>query len=127
MRRPLNGGQPPPRRNNSSFIMLTNSSILITSGTDYFGHTFIPMPLVRFNSKRLVVFFRDEMTHWEMAKIYKDGERQRCFIDGVRDKDRLARALKGNDFFVHAVATKIAPTAELAIWIECNRQSIGKI
>ena len=30
----------------------------------------------------------------------------------MRDKDRLARALNGIDYVVHAAATKIVPTAE---------------
>ena len=41
--------------------MLKNSSILITGGTGSFGHTFIPMTLEKCNSKRLVIFSRDEM------------------------------------------------------------------
>jgi len=52
------------------------------------------------------------MKQWEMAKLYGDDERVRFFIGDVRDKDRLARALKGIDYVVHAAATKIVPTAE---------------
>jgi UDP-N-acetylglucosamine 4,6-dehydratase len=92
--------------------MLTNSSILITGGTGSFGHTFIPMTLARFNPKRLVIFSRDEMKQWEMAKIYGNDERIRFFIGDVRDQDRLSRALHGIDYVVHAAATKIVPTAE---------------
>lgn len=92
--------------------MLTNSSILITGGTGSFGHTFIPMTLARFNPKRLVIFSRDEMKQWEMAKIYGNDERIRFFIGDVRDQDRLNRALKGIDYVVHAAATKIVPIAE---------------
>ena len=33
-------------------------------------------------------------------------------IGDGRDKERLARALNGIDYFVHAAATKIVPTAE---------------
>jgi UDP-N-acetylglucosamine 4,6-dehydratase/5-epimerase len=92
--------------------MLTNSSILITGGTGSFGHTFIPMTLKKYNPKRLVVFSRDEMKQWEMAKIFKDDPRVRFLIGDVRDKDRLYRALDGIDYVVHAAATKIVPTAE---------------
>jgi UDP-N-acetylglucosamine 4,6-dehydratase/5-epimerase len=92
--------------------MLTNSSILITGGTGSFGHTFVPMTLAKFNPRRLVIYSRDEMKQWEMAKLYGDDERVRFFIGDVRDKDRLARALKGIDYVVHAAATKIVPTAE---------------
>lgn len=92
--------------------MLTNSSILITGGTGSFGHTFIPMTLAKYNPKKLVVFSRDEMKQWEMAKLFKDDPRVRFLIGDVRDKDRLYRALDGIDYVVHAAATKIVPTAE---------------
>ena len=92
--------------------MLTNSSILITGGTGSFGHTFVPMTLAKWKPRRLVIYSRDEMKQWEMAKRYADDERVRFFIGDVRDKDRLSRALHGIDFVVHAAATKIVPTAE---------------
>lgn len=92
--------------------MLNDSSILITGGTGSFGHTFVPMTLAKYNPRRLVIFSRDEMKQWEMAKIYGGDPRVRFFIGDVRDKDRLARALNGIDYVVHAAATKIVPTAE---------------
>ena len=92
--------------------MLKNSTILITGGTGSFGHAFLPMTLERYNPKRIVVFSRDEMKQWEMAKLFKDDPRVRFLIGDVRDKDRLYRALDGIDFVVHAAATKIVPTAE---------------
>jgi UDP-N-acetylglucosamine 4,6-dehydratase len=92
--------------------MLTNTSILITGGTGSFGHTFIPMTLAKYNPRRLVIYSRDEMKQWEMAKLYANDDRVRFFIGDVRDKERLARALDGIDYVVHAAATKIVPTAE---------------
>jgi UDP-N-acetylglucosamine 4,6-dehydratase (inverting) len=92
--------------------MLTNSSILITGGTGSFGHTFVPMTLAKYNPRRLVIFSRDEMKQWEMAKLYDDDSRVRFFIGDIRDEGRLSRALDGVDFVVHAAATKIVPTAE---------------
>jgi UDP-N-acetylglucosamine 4,6-dehydratase len=92
--------------------MLTNTSILITGGTGSFGHTFIPMTLEKYNPRRLVIYSRDEMKQWEMAKLFENDNRVRFFIGDVRDKDRLARALNGIDYVVHAAATKIVPTAE---------------
>lgn len=92
--------------------MLKESSILITGGTGSFGHTFVPMTLARYNPRRLVIFSRDEMKQWEMAKLYGADKRVRFFIGDVRDKDRLARALDGIEYVVHAAATKIVPTAE---------------
>lgn len=92
--------------------MFKQKSILITGGTGSFGHTFVRMTLNKYSPKRLVIYSRDEMKQWEMAKSYKDDERVRFFIGDVRDKDRLARALTGIDYVVHAAATKIVPTAE---------------
>jgi UDP-N-acetylglucosamine 4,6-dehydratase len=92
--------------------MLNNSSILITGGTGSFGHAFVPLTLAKYNPKRLVIFSRDEMKQWEMAKFYASDDRVRFFIGDVRDKDRLSRALNGIEYVVHAAATKIVPTAE---------------
>ena len=103
--------------------MLSNSSILITGGTGSFGHAFVPMTLAKYNPRRLVIYSRDEMKQWEMAKLYGDDPRVRFFIGDVRDKDRLTRALDGIDFVVHAAATKIVPTAEYNPF-ECVKTNI---
>jgi UDP-N-acetylglucosamine 4,6-dehydratase/5-epimerase len=103
--------------------MLSNSSILITGGTGSFGHAFVPMTLAKYNPRRLVIFSRDEMKQWEMAKLYGNEERVRFFIGDVRDKDRLARALDGIEYVVHAAATKIVPTAEYNPF-ECVKTNI---
>jgi UDP-N-acetylglucosamine 4,6-dehydratase len=92
--------------------MLKNSVILVTGGTGSFGHAFVSMTLARYDPKKIIIFSRDEMKQWEMAKKYKNDERVRFFIGDVRDKDRLHRAVDGVDFVVHAAATKIVPTAE---------------
>ena len=92
--------------------MLNNASILVTGGTGSFGNAFVPMTLKKYDPRRIVIFSRDEMKQWEMAKLYKDDPRIRFFIGDVRDKDRLRRALDGIDYVVHAAATKIVPTAE---------------
>jgi UDP-N-acetylglucosamine 4,6-dehydratase/5-epimerase len=92
--------------------MLENSSILVTGGTGSFGNTFVPMTLARYNPRRIVIYSRDEMKQWEMAQRFEGDPRVGFMIGDVRDKDRLARALDGIDFVVHAAATKIVPTAE---------------
>lgn len=104
--------------------MLNDSSILVTGGTGSFGHTFVPMTLKKYNPNRLVIFSRDEMKQWEMAKLYENDPRVRFFIGDVRDKDRLSRALDGIDYVVHAAATKIVPTAEYNPF-ECVKTNIN--
>ena len=86
--------------------------ILVTGGTGSFGHTFIPMTLEKYNPRKIIIFSRDEMKQWEMAKLFQDDSRVQFFIGDVRDRDRLYRALIGVDYVVHAAATKIVPTAE---------------
>jgi len=103
--------------------MLKDKSILITGGTGSFGHTFVPMTLEKFNPKKIIVYSRDEMKQWEMAKLYGNDERVRFFIGDVRDRERLYRALDGVDYVIHAAATKIVPTAEYNPF-ECVKTNI---
>jgi UDP-N-acetylglucosamine 4,6-dehydratase (inverting) len=104
--------------------MLTGKVILITGGTGSFGHTFIPMTLKKYNPKKIIIFSRDEMKQWEMAKLFQADDRVRFFIGDVRDRERLYRALDGVDFVVHAAATKIVPTAEYNPF-ECVKTNIN--
>lgn len=104
--------------------MLKNSTILVTGGTGSFGNTFIPMTLERYSPKKIIVFSRDEMKQWDMAKKYAGDDRIRFFIGDVRDKERLYRALDGVDYVVHAAATKIVPTAEYNPF-ECIKTNVN--
>lgn len=104
--------------------MFNNSVILVTGGTGSFGSTFVPMTLSKFNPKKIIIFSRDEMKQWEMAKKFVGDDRVRFFIGDVRDKDRLYRALDGVDYVVHAAATKIVPTAEYNPF-ECVKTNVN--
>jgi UDP-N-acetylglucosamine 4,6-dehydratase/5-epimerase len=92
--------------------MFSDKTILVTGGTGSFGHAFVPMTLAKWNPKKLIIFSRDEMKQWEMAKKFTGDTRLRFFIGDVRDRERMYRALDGVDYVVHAAATKIVPTAE---------------
>lgn len=131
--------------------MRSKSSILITGGTCSFGHTFVPLFLVKYNPCRLVIYSRDEMKQWEMAKLYGNVERVSFFIGNVRDNDRFSRALNSTYFLVGTAAAKNVPITEynpfacvktnvigdmnfidacidtLWTWIEKNREKIGNI
>lgn len=104
--------------------MFNGSSILVTGGTGSFGHQFVAMLLKKYNPKKVIVFSRDEMKQWEMAKLYPNDSRIRFFIGDVRDRERLYRALDGIDYVVHAAATKIVPTAEYNPF-ECVKTNIN--
>ena len=104
--------------------MLTNQAILVTGGTGSFGNTFVPMTLQQYNPRRIIVYSRDEMKQWEMAKRFQGDDRVRFFIGDVRDRERLYRALDGVDYVVHAAATKIVPTAEYNPF-ECVKTNVN--
>lgn len=103
--------------------MLRDSAILVTGGTGSFGNAFVPMTLEKYSPRKLVIYSRDEMKQWEMAKRFEGDPRVRFFIGDVRDRDRLYRALDGIDYVVHAAATKIVPTAEYNPF-ECVKTNI---
>ncbi len=104
--------------------MFDNSTILITGGTGSFGNAFVRMTLEKYKPKKLIIFSRDEMKQWEMAKKFSNEKIIRFFIGDVRDKSRLDRALDGVDFVVHAAATKIVPTAEYNPF-ECIKTNVN--
>ena len=104
--------------------MFGNSTILVTGGTGSFGKKFLPMTLEKYNPKKIVVYSRDEMKQWEMAKHFVGDDRVRFFLGDIRDRERLYRALDGVDYVVHAAATKIVPTAEYNPF-ECVKTNIN--
>lgn len=104
--------------------MLSGKTILVTGGTGSFGNVFVPMTLEKYNPKKIIIYSRDEMKQWEMAKLFVNDDRVRFFIGDVRDRDRLNRAMDGVDFVVHAAATKIVPTAEYNPF-ECVKTNIN--
>ena len=91
---------------------MKNKTILVTGGTGSFGHAFVEQTLKKFDPKKIIIFSRDEIKQWDMAKKYEGDKRVRFFIGDVRDKERLKRATTGVDVVIHAAATKIVPTAE---------------
>lgn len=95
--------------------MFNNASILITGGTGSFGKAFVGTILKRHpDIKRLVVFSRDELKQFEMAQIWSERDHKglRYFLGDVRDAARMARALEGIEYVVHAAALKQVVAAE---------------
>jgi len=103
--------------------MFENATILVTGGTGSFGQMFTRRTLERFRPRKVIIYSRDEMKQWEMAKAFRGDDRVRFFIGDVRDRDRLYRALDGVDHVVHAAAMKIVPAAEYNPF-ECIRTNI---
>ena len=91
--------------------MFKNKTILITGGTGSFGKAFCNYLRKDHSPKKVIIFSRDEMKQWEMAKDFTESY-FRYFIGDVRDESRLQMALEDVDYVIHAAATKIVPTAE---------------
>lgn len=94
-------------------IDLTDKSILVTGGTGSFGQQFIQTILRDHQPRRVVIYSRDEHKQYDMAQTFRDDQdRLRFFIGDVRDRDRLAMAMRGVDIIVHAAALKHVSIAE---------------
>ncbi len=106
--------------------MLDQKSVLITGGTGSLGKALTTHILKKYpNTKKLVIFSRDEQKQFEMAQDYpsKDFPQIRFFIGDVRDEARVKRALKGIDYVIHAAAMKHVPIAEYNP-MECVKTNI---
>ena len=73
--------------------MFNDKSILITGGTGSFGRQFVRTVLERYSPRRLIVFSRDELKQFEMEQVF-NADCMRYFIGDVRDRDRLAMAMR---------------------------------
>ena len=65
--------------------MFDDKNLLITGGTGSFGKKFVDSVLNKYKPK-LIVFSRDEMKQWEMAKLYPNHKNLRFFMGDVRVK-----------------------------------------
>lgn len=93
--------------------MLNDKSILITGGTGSFGNAFTRYVLENYNPRKIIIYSRDEFKQLIMRDNFKEYDSKlRFFIGDVRDKERLARALEGVDYCVHAAALKQVPACE---------------
>ncbi len=94
-------------------MILDNKTILITGGTGSFGKCFTKYVLKNYNPKKIIIYSRDEYKQFVMQNEMKENlDKLRFFIGDVRDRDRLARALVGVDYVVHAAALKQVPACE---------------
>lgn len=111
---------------NPLFGEFDGASILITGGTGSFGRRFVKTLLERSRPRRVVIFSRDEFKQYEMQQQLgeESASRLRFFIGDVRDRERLALAMREIDLCVHAAALKHVPTAEYNP-MECIRTNVN--
>ncbi|MEL6287334.1 MAG: UDP-N-acetylglucosamine 4,6-dehydratase (inverting) [Pseudomonadota bacterium] len=86
--------------------------LMVTGGTGSFGNAFCRHVLDTYSPERLIVYSRDEFKQYQMAERFAHDPRLRFFIGDVRDRDRLARAMKDVDIVFHAAAMKQVVASE---------------
>ena len=89
--------------------MFKGKEILITGGTGSFGNAFCEYIInSKTKVKKLVIFSRDEFKQSEMEKKFPPNKYPfiRFFLGDVRDSNRLARAIEGINYVIHAAALK---------------------
>ncbi len=102
--------------------MFNGKSILMTGGTGSFGKKFVARLLADYQPKKIVVYSRDELKQFEMQQEF-NAPVMRYLIGDVRDSARLAQAMQGMDYIVHAAALKQVPAAEYNP-MECIKTNI---
>lgn len=101
-----------------------DKQVLITGATGSFGKQCVRTLLRTARCKRIVVYSRDELKQFEMQHEFSAHvEIMRYFIGDVRDRDRLALAMRGIDYVVHAAALKQVTAAEYNP-MECIKTNI---
>lgn len=109
-----------------SSIDLNNKTLFITGGTGSFGNEFTKAILDKFKPKKVIIYSRDELKQYEMARRFQDKQDVlRFFIGDIRDLDRLTTALRGVDYVIHAAALKHVPIAEYNPFECINTNVIG--
>ena len=103
--------------------MFDNASIMITGGTGSFGRKYTENLLKRYKPARVIVYSRDELKQSVMQQDFTS-KSMRYFIGDVRDYDRLAMAMRGVDYVIHAAALKQVPAAEYNP-MECIKTNIN--
>ena len=90
-----------------------NKTVLVTGGTGSFGTKFIEKLLKVNNTKKIIIFSRDEVKQYHLSeKLSKFKNKLRFFLGDVRDYERVVTATRGVDIVVHAAALKQVPAAE---------------
>jgi len=91
------------------------ATVLITGGTGSFGSRFAKVILNEFDVERVIIFSRDELKQHQMQldPLFANDSRVRWFLGDIRDKERLALAMRvGVDYIVHSAALKQVPALE---------------
>ena len=95
----------------SNADLFENKNILILGGTGYLGRA-ITTEVLKYNPKKVIIFSRDEVKHFNMTKIYGHNTKIESIIGDIRDYNSVLRATRGIDIVFHVAALKRMDTIE---------------
>ena len=94
-------------------MQINQKKYFITGGTGSFGRNFIKHIIKLKETKKVVVFSRDELKQLELRTELKKFEKKLRFLIGdVRDKDRVKEGISDCNIVIHAAALKQVDTCE---------------
>ena len=85
--------------------LFENKNILIFGGTGYLGKAII-VELLKYNPKKVVVFSRDEVKHFNLSKLFANNPKIQSIVGDIRDSERVEEATREIDIIFHAAALK---------------------
>ncbi len=89
-------------------MTIRGAVVLVTGGTGSFGNR-VAKHLLKHKPAQIRIYSRDEKKQWEMRRAFPQF---RYVIGDVRDRERLAEAMRGVHFVFHAAALKQVPSCE---------------
>lgn len=97
---------------------MRTDGVLITGGAGSLGSEVVKMLHRQDPKRRLVVYSRDEGKHQALRREVPEGGSAgvRYMIGDIRDTDRLAMAMTGCTYMIHAAAMKMIDTCEYEAW-----------
>jgi UDP-N-acetylglucosamine 4,6-dehydratase len=102
---------------------IKGATVLITGGTGSFGHR-VASHLQGLGAGQVRIFSRDEKKQWDMAHTFPAF---RYIVGDVRDRRRLAEAMRGVDLVFHAAALKQVPSCEIAPTEALKTNTVGSL
>jgi len=85
--------------------LFEDKTILILGGTGYIGRA-LTTEILKYNPRRIIIFSRDEVKHFEMSKIFKNNPKIHYVIGNIRDYASLLNATRTTDIVIHTAALK---------------------
>lgn len=103
-----------------------DKNILVLGGTGYLGQAVIENVL-KYNPKRVTIFSRDEVKHFNISKLYGHNPVVRSIIGDIRDYDALSKAMIHVDIVFHVAALKRMDSLEIHVTEAIKTNILGSI